>query len=127
MKYLFAFLLLTCSSLLKAQQGYYITLEGDTVAANYKLEQPGFFSFKGGYNLYEKLPVILPDGKKKVFKADEIKGFYIKWNNVEAHFIGLYLEHEGYKFYRKIAVSPSKTPSYYIPVNPVLLPVACYK
>jgi len=104
MKSLLVFFLLLCFQSLKAQetaQGYYITLNNDTVNSTYKIKtMPGFFT--PGDNLYEELPVGT-EGKQRVkLKPTEIKGYYIELNDASAHFISMPIRNGKQKFLRML-------------------------
>lgn len=104
---LLSFLLLSFQSL-KAQekgQGYYITLNNDTVFTTYKIKTtPGYFT--PGDNIYEELPIQNQDKKKIKLKPTEIKGFYIELENKRAHFISMPIRNNKQKFLRVVLLSP---------------------
>ena len=120
MRYLLVFFLVLCFWDVKAQEeakGYYITLNSDTVYSTYKLKtSPGFFT--PADNLYEELPV-LSQGKEKVkFKPAEIKGFFIEWKDVRAHFISMPIRKGKQKFLHIILLSPQlNIYEYSVPTN----------
>jgi hypothetical protein len=102
MRCMLVFFLLLCFQDLKAQetaQGYYITLNNDTVYSTYKIKTtPGFFT--PGDNLYEQLPVGTGGKERVKFKPTEIKGYFIEWNDANAHFISMSIRNGKQKFLR---------------------------
>jgi len=107
MRYILAFFLLLCSEGALAQekpQGYYITLNNDTVYSTYKLKIRPVFSFRA-YDLFEELFIINEAGETVKFKPQDIKGFFIEWNGHHAYFVSMPLRNGKQKFFRVIALS----------------------
>ena len=108
MRYLLVFFLVLCCGNVNAQgeaQGYYITLNSDTVSATYKLKTRPVFAFRS-YDLFEEVH-ILSEAKETVkFRPADIKGFFIEWKGDQAFFVSMPLRNGKQKFFRVIALSP---------------------
>ncbi|WP_126973247.1 hypothetical protein [Gynurincola endophyticus] len=74
MRYLLITLLLLLHVSTKAQNGYYITLQGDTIAANIVIPK-SFFKVEGFEKLFREVKINFLDETQQVFKPEEIIGF----------------------------------------------------
>ncbi len=107
MRYILSFFLLLCLEVVLAQekpQGYYITLNNDTVYSAYKLKTRPVFSFRA-YDLFEELSIVNEAGTIVKFKPQDIKGFFIEWNGTHAYFVSMPLRNGKQKFFRVISLS----------------------
>lgn len=108
MRFILAFILLLCFHTLKAQenpQGYYITLNNDTVSATYKLKTRPVFAFRF-YDLFEELHILNESKETVKFRPADIKGFFIEWKGGQSYFVSMPLRNGKQKFFRVIALSP---------------------
>lgn len=108
MRSILVFFLLICFPALKAQdtfQGYYITLNNDTVNATYILKTRPVFTFRQ-YDLFEELHILNEARETVKFKPADIKGFFIQWKSGQAKFVSMPLRNGKQKFFRVIASSP---------------------
>ena len=107
MKLILAFFLLLCFHGLKAQEnpeGYYITLNNDTIFATYKLKTRPVFAFRS-YDLFEEVHILKGAQETLKFKPADIKGFFIEWKGGQNFFVSLPLRNGKQKFFRVIALS----------------------
>ena len=67
------------------QNGYYVTLQNDTIPANIKVEK-GVFNPNSFYSLFKNVTVASSGAEAKVFKPGDIRSFYVETHLGNYHF-----------------------------------------